>query len=117
MAVRYVQGAELPTLGWWLYDGTDLADVASGWTFQLKVFAIGASTSDLTKTTSITGQAGTGTGRGADDTPNVVIAWATSGELNTLTAGQYRVQLAATRTSDSRQLIDQEDLVVVAAAP
>jgi hypothetical protein len=97
---EYVQGADLPdlTFTWYAQDGT-LIDLSTGYTFSLKIGNPG-SAALITKTTGITGAA---------TDPNVTIAWATSGELNTLAPGSYALQLQATRTADSKQrfLTDQ----------
>jgi hypothetical protein len=107
---QYASGAELPIAGWWLYDGQSLATgLDAGHTFELKVFPAGGA-SVLTKTTGIVGQAGTGTGRGSSDTPNVVFTWA-AGEL-ALPAGRYRVQLRVVRTVDGFDWIEHDDLVI-----
>jgi lysophospholipase L1-like esterase len=111
MTLRYVSGAELPVAGWWMYDGPDLiAGLSSGHTFELKIFPIGGA-SVLIKTTGITGQTGSGTGKVAEDTPNVVIAWA-DGDLD-LEAGPYRIQMRVIRTSDGFDWIDQDDLIIL----
>lgn len=92
----YVQGADLPDLAiTWNDQNDDLRDFSSGWTFSLKVGDPG-SAALFTKASGITGAA---------TDPNVTIAWATSGELNTLATGSHTGQITATRTSDSKQLI------------
>lgn len=92
-AVVYTAGADLPDLALtWRDSAGALIDFSSGWTFELKVGLPGAAAA-LTKTSGITGAA---------TDPNITIAWATSGELNTLPAGSYVAQLRAQRTSDSK---------------
>lgn len=89
----YIQGADLPDLGFELRDEDgNLLQLASGHTFELKVGQPG-SAATLMKTTGITG---------ANTAPNVTVAWATSGELNTITPGFYYLDLTVTRTSDSK---------------
>lgn len=89
----YLAGSDLPNLEieWLDSDGAAI-DFATGHTFSLKVGVPGA-TALVTKTSGITGAA---------TSPNVTIAWATTGELNTLTPGVYDADLTATRTSDSK---------------
>lgn len=91
--LRYYLGDELgdAELTWNDSDGT-LINFASGWTFSVKVGTPGSAAS-FTKTTTITG---------ASTAPNVTIAWATTGELNSLTAGGYTLQVVATQTSGSK---------------
>lgn len=93
-APPYIQGADLPdlTIEWTTNTGA-IIDFSSGYTFELKIGSPG-SAATLTKTTGITGAA---------TLPNVTIAWATSGELNTLPPDSYIADLIATRTSDSKQ--------------
>ena len=107
MAAQYVLGAELGDLAitWYDDDGT-LINFSSGYTFQVKVGLAGQAAT-FTKTTGITGAA---------TAPNVVIGWATSGELNSLTdPGAYTVQVAATRTSDSKVRVQQGRITIMAA--
>lgn len=92
-APTYVQGSDLPDLAWtWKDSSSNLIDFSSGYTFVLKVGQPGTAAS-FTKSTGISGAA---------TAPNVTIAWATSGELNTLAAGRYIADLIATRSSDSK---------------
>lgn len=102
----YIQGADLPdlTFEWRDRNGT-LIDFSTGHTFVLKLGTPGAAAT-LTKSTGITGAA---------TVPNVTVAWATSGELNTLTPGVYTLDLIATRTSDSKQRVLRNALTVHAA--
>ena len=101
----YTQGSDLPdyTVEWRDQAG-DLIDFSTGWTFQCKVGTPGAA-ADIT-TTNVTG---------ADTSPNVIVSFATSGELNTLAVGVYTVQIKATRTADSRDRFFRGKLRVVAA--
>ncbi len=93
MALAYILGAELPDRSFdWRDSANALIDFSGGWTFTLKVTDL-AKTTQFTKTTTITGSA---------TSPNVTIAWATSGELGDLTAGEYTGWLTARRTSDSK---------------
>lgn len=110
MSLRYYVGSDLPDTQITLRNGDGTyPDFASGYTFQVKVAPAGSTTSSFTKTTSITG------GTGSATVANVTISWATSGELNSLAAGYYILQVQVTRTSDSRQWIEQFPLEIVAA--
>ncbi len=98
MTIRYHSSAERPALELWIQDddGT-LIDFSSGYTFTLKIGNTG-DTALLTKSTSITGAAGSGTE--PTGTPNLTIAWA-AGELD-ITPGTYTLQLTATTTGLDR---------------
>lgn len=105
-ATPYVQGSDLPDLAITWKDGSGtIINYSSGYTFVLKVGSPG-SAATLTKSTGITGAAAA---------PNVTVAWATTGELNTLPAGSYTADLIATRTSDSKQRVFRFVLPVLAA--
>jgi hypothetical protein len=94
MLATYHVGAELPDLALTLKDSDgDVIDLSSGHTFSLKVATLSSTTASFTKTTNISGAAAA---------PNCTVAWATSGELNSLSAGRYWAQLAVTRTSDTK---------------
>lgn len=99
-AVRYKRNAELPSLEiWWFDDDNNLVDLSSASGFTLKVGNVGQA-AVLTKTTGITGAAGSGTeGSG---TPNVTVAWA-AGDLD-LTPGAYTMELYATFPQGQRDL-------------
>jgi hypothetical protein len=104
LSTSYIQGADLPdlTINWVV--GGVLLDM-TGHTFVLRLGTPG-DPAVLEKTTGITGAA---------TSPNVTIAWATTGELNTLAAGFYQAHLVATRTSDSKQRIMPFGLTVRSA--
>lgn len=98
MAVEYAQGSDLPDLGLvWRDTAGHLIDFSDGWTFEAKVGRLGE-TAQFSKTSGISGAA---------TSPNVIIEWATSGELNTLPPGTYTLQLAATRSADARTRLYQ----------
>ena len=99
MALEYTIGDELGDSGIYWKDGDGaLIDFSTGYTFSLKVYD-GATTALFTKTTGITGAAGSLT----TPTPNVVVAWAITAELTTITTpGTYPLRLTATRTADSK---------------
>lgn len=93
ISTTYTQGAELPDLTVEWKDATGaIINFSSGYTFELRL-GIPGSAASLTKTTGITGAA---------TAPNVWVAWASSGELNTLAPGFYHAHLRATRTSDGK---------------
>jgi hypothetical protein len=93
---EYVVGSDLPDLAiTWRDSAGALIDYSSGYTFSLRVGHAGSAAS-LTKSAGISGAA---------SAPNVTVAWATTGELNTLPIGAYDAQLVATRVSDSKQRI------------
>ncbi len=110
MTLRYYVGSDLPDTQITVRNGDGTyPDFSSGYTFAVKVAPAGSTSASFTKSTSITGAAGSAT------VANVSVSWATSGELNSLTAGYYILQLQVTRSSDSRQWIDQFPLEIVAA--
>jgi len=97
--IAYIRSAEKPDLQvWWYDDDGNLVDFSSGVvSWSLKIGQVGQAAA-LTKTTGITGAAGSGTpGSG---TPNVAIVWATN-ELN-LTPGAYTLQLNCVTTDGDR---------------
>lgn len=96
MTVSYVKGSELADLTvTWQDSSGNAVDLSSGYTFTVKVGVPGSAAS-FTKTTGITGT-----------TTGVSIAWATTAELSALAAGLYVLQIAANRTSDSKDRIQQ----------
>jgi hypothetical protein len=97
-----VVGESLPDLGLFLrVSGSLLTGLGTGHTFSLKVRNPRDTATLFTKTTGFTGQ--TGSGSAPDGTPNLVVQWATSGQLSLLTPGAlHRSMLAITRSSDSR---------------
>ena len=113
--VEVIDGENLPSLGLFVREnGTLLTGLDTGHTFELKI-AEADGTVVVTKTTGITGQAGTGTP--PSGTPNVVIAWSSgTSELASLTGGDtYQVQLKITRTADTRSRYYQFSLYCRAA--
>jgi hypothetical protein len=99
---RVVVGQALPDLGLFVrVDGALLAGLASGFTFSLRVRDPLDAATLFTKTTGFTGQTGAGSEPGG--TPNLVVAWAATGELDQLTPGeQHRSLLNVVRQSDSK---------------
>jgi hypothetical protein len=104
LAAVYYKGAELPDLHLtWEDEDGGVINFAAGWTFSVKVAREGSTTAAFSKSSGITGSA---------SAPNVVIAWATSGELSTLAPGRYIVQVVATRSSDSKDRYFQGPLEI-----
>lgn len=98
MAVEYAQGSDLPDLGLvWKDTAGTLINFSDGWTFEAKIGRLGEA-AQFVKSTGITGAA---------TSPNVLVQWATTGELNALDPGTYTLQLAATRTADGRTRLYQ----------
>ena len=91
MALRWHAGDELPH---WVstirINDSTATDLSSGWTFVVTLRQ-GTATPVLTKSTNITGAAGS----------VVTVAWA-DGDL-AVAPGTYRARLVATRTSDSAE--------------
>jgi len=92
-------GESAPPLKLFLREnGVLIPGLATGHTFVLKV----ATMEDVvlfTKSSSITGQAGSGFA--PLGTPNVIVQWAVADELDKLSEGTFRAQLAIT-DSDNR---------------
>ena len=98
--ITYYQSAERPALQLWLFDEDGaLIDFSTGYSFTFKLGSPGAA-AVLTKTSGITGAAGSGTERGGG-TPNVTITFA-AGELAALTAKSYTGQVTATISGQDR---------------
>lgn len=103
MKVQYIEGADLPDLViTWLDSNDALIDFSSGYNFELKIGQPGK-VALVTKTTGIGGFA---------IAPNVVIAWSTSGELNSLPANVYVAQLKASRIADGKSRLLTFEFVV-----
>lgn len=97
--LHYYRTAERPDIRlWWLDDDGDLIDFATGYTFAFKLGAVG-SAATFTKTTGITGAAGSGTE--ASGSPNITVNF-TAAELDALTAGITTWQLRATSANLDR---------------
>lgn len=91
MSIGIISGSE-PDFELWLTKNGTLVDL-SAYTFSAKVLNRDYTT-QLTKSTGFTGAVGAGvcpTG-----TPNLVVAWATTLELSTLTYGPYILEVKAT---------------------
>lgn len=104
--VDYTVGDELESLQLWWFANSALVDLSVAHTYSAKLYKASDSTHtnvfSALKTTGFTGAAGSGTK--PSGTPNLVVTWATTGELNsTMTDGLYIFQIVATRTSDSKQ--------------
>jgi hypothetical protein len=100
--LKYVQGAEQPpTELWWQKANKELVDFTTGvLSWEVKIIDK-ARRVLLTKTSGVTGSAGSGTE--ANGTPNVSIAWST-GELN-IAPGKHVIQVKATTASGDRFLV------------
>lgn len=112
MRVTYYRSAELPALQiWWYNDDNALIDFSSASAWSLKIGTSPGTAALLTKTTGITGSAGSGTpGNG---TANVSVEWS-AGELAALTAGTYVLQITASFAAGDRVLqavIDVRDVI------
>jgi hypothetical protein len=91
--LRYYRTAERPDIKLWLADSNgNLIDFSTGYTFAFKLGNPGTA-ADFTKTTGITGAAGSGVE--PTGTPNITLAF-TAAELDALTAGAYLWQIRAT---------------------
>ena len=100
--VSYVEGSTLPDLEvWWPDpDGSgDLVDFSTGYTFSVVVGR--RSAVEFTKSSGLTGAAGSGDGSEPADVPNLTVQWSAS-DLGALTPGLYTLELVATRDGDSR---------------
>jgi len=97
--LHYYRTAERPDLKFWIQDddGT-LIDFSTGYTFAFKLGQPG-SAATFTKTTGITGAAGSGTE--SSGTPNITISF-TAAELDALVVGNTTWQIRATTTSLDR---------------
>ena len=112
---EYIAGADLEDLGLFVRANGTLIDLSSGHTFSLKVVTAPAATAEFTKSSGFTGAAGSGVP--PTGTPNLVVQWATSGELNSLTGNvTYLAQLTITRSSDGRMRLRQFYLRMILAA-
>lgn len=91
--IDYIVGADLPNLAvTWKDSSGNVIDYSSGYTFAAKVGHRG--TTSFTKTTGITGAA---------TSPNVLVQWANTGELNSLAPGIYVLEIIATETATTKQ--------------
>lgn len=94
-------GDEDPLEIWWFISG-QLVDFSTGYTFIGTLAATNDPTSAVfTKSTGFTGATGSGV-EGDDGTPNLVVAWPTTGELNNVDEGQYIFQIVATAADTSQ---------------
>lgn len=97
---------------WWTISG-DLINYASGYTFVGTLATVtDPDTVVFTKSSGFTGAAGSGTEN--DGVPNLVVRWATTGELNDVDPGHYFFEVVATKTSDSSQSTFRVELVMKA---
>jgi len=103
---RFVQGADLPdlTIPWTDTNGA-VIDFSTGYTFTLKI-GKPPDPAVLTITSGISGAA---------TLPNITVAWAVSGALDSLAPGRWTGHLIATRTSDGKKRPMQFDFEIGAA--
>ena len=101
MSAEYSPGDELGDLGLYFMDTNGaLIDFSTGYTFVVTILD-GDGNVLVTKSDDITGAAGSLTTN--PPTPNVTIAWDTTGELDQITTpGSYPFRCVATRTADSK---------------
>jgi len=97
--LTYYKSAERPDIQLWLTDDDgNLIDFSVGYTFVFKIGYLGE-TALVTKTTGITGAAGSGNDK--TGVPNLTIVIA-SPELDTIPASLYTGQVKATTSSLDR---------------
>lgn len=89
---------------WWFVSGT-LLDFSVAHTYVLKMASVKTpDTAIFQKTTGFAGAAGSGEEGEDGATPNLVVTWATSGEINLVTEpGRYLLEIVATKTADSTE--------------
>ena len=91
--LRYHTIDDLPDVKfWWFSEDGNLIDFSTGsptWTFKI---GLPGSSALVTKTSGITGAAGSGVQ--PTGTPNVTLVW-TAGDLASVTPGNYQWQLTA----------------------
>lgn len=95
---EYTIGDEIADLGLFWFDsyGT-LIDFSTGYTFTVTMTNSDGTSQFSAKTSGITGAAGSI----ATDTPNVVVAWATSSEISSITTpGVYKFFCTARRADN-----------------
>lgn len=98
-ALRYYRTAERPDLQLWLLDENEaLVNLSAGYTFVFKLGTEGA-TAAFTKTTGMTGAAGSGTE--SSGTPNLTLTFIAA-ELDNVPAGFYTWQVRATTSGLDR---------------
>jgi len=111
MGIILYKTAELPDVSLWLTDDDGaLIDFSSGYTFEFKIGSPG-SAAKLTKTTGISGAAGSGTE--SSGTPNVTLSFAAA-ELDSIDRKRYTGQLRATTGGKDRVFqfaVDVRDVV------
>lgn len=97
---EYTIGDELDNLGlFWLDSTGALIDFSSGYTYTVTMTDSKGNNQFTAKTSGITGAAGSL----ATDTPNVVVAWATSSEISSIAdPGIYNFFCRARRSADNK---------------
>jgi hypothetical protein len=95
----YHRTAERPDIAMWIEDDDgDLVDFSTGYSYTWKLGVPGQAAT-FTKTTLISGAAGSGTE--TSGTPNILIQFVAA-ELDAVTAGPYTWQLTATTSGLDR---------------
>jgi len=108
-SLSYVVGATGPNaLVWWLDPSTDAPVDFTGWTMSATVSNRDGTTAFTPS--SVIKQTGTGDGQSSSDVANVVIQWASTGELSTLAAGKYNLTLTA--TNDTTAMIRKREIII-----
>ncbi len=97
----YFVGSDLEDIELWVRANGDLIDFTTGYTFSVPV-QDKTGTNVFTKTSNITGGAGSGLPGASGASPNVTIAWDVGADLDTLDAGRYLAELQIIRTADSK---------------
>lgn len=114
--IEYVQGSSDPTLPviWrdWTGALVDFSNV--GYSFELKLGNLSRTSTVFTKSTGITGAAGSLLT--SPPTPNLVVSWDTTGELTTVDVGTWLIQISATSPA-SHTRRTQFPILVTSALP
>lgn len=101
---EYIKGAELPDVAMtWNDPVSGIIDFTSGWTFSLRIGAVGQ-TALLEKTSGFTPGAAP---------PNLVIAWA-AGELDSLPPGVHTVDVEARNTGSNKDRKRRFEIEIIA---
>lgn len=112
LVIEYYKAAERPDIELWLEDDDGaLIDFSTGYTFEFKI-GYPDETAAVTKTTGITGAAGSGNGESPADVPNLVIT-PTAGEFNVIVPDLYYGQVKATTGGLDRFYLFKIDILGV----
>lgn len=109
--LEYIKGSDLPdTALWWRDRAGNLIDFSTGWTFTVQVLNEAGEDQFTPKTSNINGAAGEG--EYPDGTPNLVITWASTGELDSVDVGSYTLVITANQTSTGKDRIARIPLII-----